>query len=100
MPISEPLRGRRLPKARIATNDAAMIAGMIPMAIGFGEGGDQTAPLARAVVGGLLAATAATLVLLPAAFTWIMGNAGRGSVSLDPTDPESARFHTPPEVAP
>ena len=43
----------------------AMILGMIPMALGVGEGGEQNAPLARAVIGGLLFATFATLVLIP-----------------------------------
>jgi len=43
----------------------AMILGMIPMALGVGEGGEQNAPLARAVIGGLLLATGATLILVP-----------------------------------
>jgi multidrug efflux pump subunit AcrB len=43
----------------------AMILGMIPMALGVGEGGEQNAPLARAVIGGLLFATVATLVFVP-----------------------------------
>jgi len=43
----------------------AMILGMVPMAIGLGEGGEQNAPLARAVIGGLLFATFATLVFVP-----------------------------------
>ena len=43
----------------------AMIAGMVPMALGLGEGGEQTAPLGRAVIGGLIAATFATLLILP-----------------------------------
>jgi len=42
-----------------------MILGMIPMALGVGEGGEQNAPLARAVIGGLLLATGATLILVP-----------------------------------
>jgi multidrug efflux pump subunit AcrB len=42
-----------------------MILGMIPMALGVGEGGEQNAPLARAVIGGLLFATVATLVFVP-----------------------------------
>jgi multidrug efflux pump subunit AcrB len=46
----------------------AMILGMIPMAAGIGEGGEQNAPLARAVIGGLLFATVATLVCVPAIF--------------------------------
>jgi multidrug efflux pump subunit AcrB len=78
----------------------AMIAGMVPMAIGFGEGGDQTAPLARAVIGGLLASLGATLILLPAVFAWVMGWAGRASVSLDPADPASRHFVPSTEAAP
>jgi multidrug efflux pump subunit AcrB len=46
----------------------AMILGMIPMALGVGEGGEQNAPLARAVIGGLLFATFATLVFVPSVF--------------------------------
>ena len=47
----------------------AMIIGMIPMALGLGDGGEQNAPLGRAVIGGLLAATVATLVFVPAVFS-------------------------------
>src|SRR6185437_5634167 len=47
----------------------AMIMGMIPMAMGFGEGGEQNAPLGRAVIGGLLCATIATLFFVPAVFS-------------------------------
>ena len=47
----------------------AMIIGMIPMALGLGEGGEQNAPLGRAVIGGLLCATAATLIFVPAVFS-------------------------------
>ena len=47
----------------------AMLAGMLPMAMGMGEGGEQTAPLGRAVIGGLIAATAATLFVLPAIYS-------------------------------
>jgi multidrug efflux pump subunit AcrB len=52
---------------------AAMIIGMIPMAIGLGEGGEQNAPLGRAVVGGLLFATLATLLFVPSVFTILHG---------------------------
>ncbi len=51
----------------------AMIIGMVPMALGFGEGGEQNAPLGRAVVGGLLFATAATLFFVPSVFVIIHG---------------------------
>jgi multidrug efflux pump subunit AcrB len=47
----------------------AMIIGMIPMALGLGEGGEQNAPLGRAVIGGLLCATVATLSFVPAVFS-------------------------------
>ncbi len=56
---------------------------------GLGEGGEQTAPLGRAVIGGLVAATLATLLVLPAVFALVQGRAGRESASLDPDDPES-----------
>jgi multidrug efflux pump subunit AcrB len=47
----------------------AMILGMLPMAFGLGEGGEQNAPLARAVIGGLLVATFVTLFFVPTAYT-------------------------------
>jgi multidrug efflux pump subunit AcrB len=73
----------------------AMIAGMMPMALGLGEGGQQTAPLGRAVVGGLAVATLATLLVLPSVFAIIQGRAHRRSASLDPDDPGSSAFVTP-----
>jgi CzcA family heavy metal efflux pump len=51
----------------------AMIIGMVPMALGLGEGGEQNAPLGRAVIGGLLFATVATLIFVPAVFALIHG---------------------------
>jgi multidrug efflux pump subunit AcrB len=51
----------------------AMIIGMLPMAVGLGEGGEQNAPLGRAVIGGLLFATVATLFFVPSVFTMIHG---------------------------
>ena len=47
----------------------AMIIGMVPMALGFGEGGEQNAPLGRAVIGGLMLATIATLIFVPVFFS-------------------------------
>jgi multidrug efflux pump subunit AcrB len=52
----------------------AMIIGMIPMAMGFGEGGEQNAPLGRAVIGGLICATVATLFFVPAVFSLLHGS--------------------------
>jgi multidrug efflux pump subunit AcrB len=51
----------------------AMVIGMVPMALGFGEGGEQNAPLGRAVIGGLLLATLATLFFVPTVFTLVHG---------------------------
>jgi multidrug efflux pump subunit AcrB len=51
----------------------AMIIGMMPMALGFGEGGEQNAPLGRAVIGGLTLATVATLLFVPAVFALFHG---------------------------
>jgi multidrug efflux pump subunit AcrB len=65
---------------------AAMIAGMLPLAIGLGAGGEQSAPLGRAVVGGLLVATLATLAVLPAVYAIVQARAHRRSASLDPDD--------------
>jgi multidrug efflux pump subunit AcrB len=70
----------------------AMVAGMIPMASGLGEGGDQASPLGRAVIGGLIASTFAALFILPMVFSWLQGKTSTQSVSLDPTDHES-RFY-------
>jgi len=67
----------------------AMIAGMVPLALAIGEGGEQTAPLGRAVIGGLVAATVMTLVVLPSIFAIVQGQGSTRSPSLDPDDPES-----------
>ncbi len=76
----------------ILMTSIAMIAGMIPMASGLGEGGDQIAPLGQAVIGGLIASTLASLLILPAIFTLVQRKASINSVSLDPEDPESNFF--------
>jgi Cu/Ag efflux pump CusA len=72
----------------------AMVMGMLPMAIGVGEGGDQAAPLGRAVIGGLIASTLATLFVLPLVFAWMQSKASTQSVSLDPEDKQS-KFYIP-----
>lgn len=73
----------------VLMTSAAMIAGMIPMALAIGEGADATAPLGRAVIGGLAAATFATLVVLPSIYSVVQRSAPVTSASLDPDDPES-----------
>jgi multidrug efflux pump subunit AcrB len=71
----------------------AMVAGMLPMASGLGEAGDQTSPLGRAVVGGLIASTVAVLFILPLVFAWGQGKAGVKSVSLEANDEVSKQYY-------
>jgi multidrug efflux pump subunit AcrB len=81
----------------ILMTSTAMIAGMAPTAMGFGESGEQIAPLGRAVIGGLFAATLATLLVLPCVFAIAQGRKSIRSASLDPEDPTSAYFE--PSIA-
>jgi multidrug efflux pump subunit AcrB len=76
----------------VLMTSAAMIAGMVPMALAIGEGAEATAPMGRAVIGGLAAATVATLVVLPSVYSLVQQSANVASASLDPDDPES-RYH-------
>ena len=76
----------------ILMTSLAMIAGMIPMAIGIGEGGDQTAPLGIAVIGGLLFSTISTLIFLPMIYDWVIGKKRYMNPSLDPEDENSKNF--------
>ncbi len=70
----------------VAMTALAMIIGMIPMALGAGEGGEQNAPLGRAVIGGLCAATVATLIFVPAVFAFLHGRrAQSASAASSPT---------------
>jgi multidrug efflux pump subunit AcrB len=62
----------------------AMILGMIPMGLGVGEGGEQNAPLARAVIGGLMFATVATLILVPVVYRLLRGNPQPASSHITP----------------
>jgi multidrug efflux pump subunit AcrB len=91
------LSGARERLRPILMTSCAMIAGMVPMALGLGEGGEQTAPLGRAVIGGLTAATFATLLILPAIFAIVLGKSKAQSASIHPDNPESVHFS--PSVA-
>lgn len=76
----------------IVMTSCAMLAGMLPMALSLGESGAQTAPLGRAVMGGLFAATLTTLFVLPSVYALLQSRASQDSGSLDPTDPSSPFF--------
>lgn len=85
--LAAAVEGGRSRLRPILMTSLAMIAGMLPMALGLGESGQQVAPLGRAVVGGLALATVATLLVLPAVFAWFSGGAGH-TVSLLAEDAE------------
>jgi multidrug efflux pump subunit AcrB len=89
------IEGARSRLRPILMTSCAMIAGMIPLALGLGEGGEQTAPLGRSVVGGLAVGTLATLFVLPAVFTLVRRKASAHSSSLDPDDPLSGHYLSP-----
>jgi multidrug efflux pump subunit AcrB len=90
-PVDGAIEGGRSRLRPILMTSFAMIAGMLPLALGTGEGGDQTAPLGRAVVGGLAVATFATLFVLPTFFAILTTRKVR-SPSLDPHDPDSEHY--------
>ena len=71
---------------------AAMLAGMLPMAMGLGDGAEQVAPLGRAVIGGLIASTVTILLLVPHFFSSLMSRTKVISPSLDPDDYESRYY--------
>lgn len=89
--IESAIEGGRGRLRAILMTATAMIAGMLPMALASGERG-QTAPLGRAVIGGLAVATIATLTVLPAVYAILQKRAGAGSISLDPDDPASRYY--------
>jgi multidrug efflux pump subunit AcrB len=70
----------------ILMTSIAMIAGMVPMALALSEGGAESAPLGRAVIGGLIASTVSALFVLPMFFATIQGKASRKAATLHPED--------------
>jgi multidrug efflux pump subunit AcrB len=76
----------------ILMTSVAMVMGMVPTALALGEGAEQSAPLGRAVIGGLLASTVATLVFLPAVYVVIGRGGPARSPSLDPDDEPAERM--------
>ena len=71
----------------------AMIIGMAPMALGLGEGGEQNAPLGRAVIGGLTFATVATLFFVPIVFSLVHARDGHATASSSAPNPGAAHAH-------
>ena len=92
-PLLEAVREGATSRLRaILMTAAAMIFGMVPLAIGFGEGGPQAAPLGRAVIGGLMVSTFATLTILPLIYAILQRSASAASPSLNPMDPTSRYY--------
>src|ERR1700726_1927355 len=98
-PWEAAIEGARSRLRPILMTSFAMLAGMVPMALGLGEGGEQSAPLGRAVIGGLLGATCATLIILPAILATLQSRRAAISASLDPDDPHSSYFEPEPRPA-
>ena len=92
-PLKTGIEAARARMRPVLMTSAAMIAGMVPMAVALGEGAEATAPLARAVIGGLAAATVATLIVLPSVYSLVQRSARSTSPSLDPDDSDSV-YHT------
>jgi multidrug efflux pump subunit AcrB len=89
-PLQTAIDAARARMRPVLMTSAAMIAGMVPMALALGDGAEATAPLGRAVIGGLAAATVATLIVLPSVYSLVQQSARVGSPSMDPDDPASA----------
>jgi multidrug efflux pump subunit AcrB len=84
--------GARSRARPILMTGLAMMVGMLPMALGIMEGGEQVAPLGQAVIGGLLAATVSSLLILPAVYAILEKGGAIQSPSLDPDDPMSVHY--------
>jgi multidrug efflux pump subunit AcrB len=80
----------------IVMTGMAMIAGMVPMSLGLGEGGDQVSPLGIAVIGGLLFGLVSSLVVLPLIYHTFIGSRAIKPISLDPDD-EASKYFKPDE---
>ena len=89
-PLHTAIEAARARMRPVLMTSAAMIAGMIPMALALGEGAETSAPLGRAVIGGLAAATLATLIVLPSVYSLLQQSARATSPSLDTDDPDSS----------
>ena len=92
-PLLEAVREGATSRLRaILMTAAAMVIGMVPMAIGLGEGVSPSEPLGRAVIGGLIVSTFATLTILPSIYAILQTRASVASASLNPLDPESRYY--------
>ena len=91
-PLVAAVEGARDRLRPILMTASAMVLGTVPMALALEEGSGMTAPLGRAVIGGLLVSTFATLLIVPAMFAIVMGSDQKKSPSVFPDDPRSRHF--------
>jgi multidrug efflux pump subunit AcrB len=91
-PLQAAVQGARDRLRPVLMTAIAMILGTIPMALALEEGSEMTAPLGRAVIGGLVVSTFATMLIVPALFVLLMQSAKNVSPSVDPDDPASQHY--------
>jgi multidrug efflux pump subunit AcrB len=94
-PLDAAVEGAQSRLRPILMTTSAMVLGMLPLALGAA----QTAPLGRAVIGGLIGGTLATLFVLPISFALVQSRSRRGSPSLDPYDSASSFYASGPQEA-
>ena len=91
-PLQAAVQGARDRLRPVLMTAIAMILGTVPMALALEEGSEMTAPLGRAVIGGLVVSTFATMLIVPAIFVLLMQSAKNSSPSVDPDDPASQHY--------
>jgi multidrug efflux pump subunit AcrB len=91
-PLQAAVQGARDRLRPVLMTAIAMIMGTVPMALALEEGSEMTAPLGRAVIGGLVVSTFATMLIVPALFVLVMQGAKSSSPSVDPDDPASRHY--------
>ncbi len=91
-PLQAAVKGAKDRLRPVLMTAIAMILGTVPMALALEKGSEMTAPLGRAVIGGLVVSTFATMLVVPAFFVLLMSSAKNVSPSIDPDDPSSAQY--------
>jgi multidrug efflux pump subunit AcrB len=96
-PLQAAVKGARDRLRPVLMTAVAMVLGTVPMALALEQGSEMTAPLGRAVIGGLVVSTFATMIIVPAIFVLLMQSAKNVSPSVDPDDPQSCHYDCGPE---
>ena len=91
-PMEAAVKGAKDRLRPVLMTAIAMVLGTVPMALALEKGSEMTAPLGRAVIGGLVVSTFATMLIVPAFFVLLMNSAKNVSPSIDPDDPQSRQY--------